>query len=217
MKLTKFLPYFINLKTTELFFGKTLIIFGMLLILIVGCKNEQKDNNSENNSNINQCYNGIDQTGNKENILGIKEYSELGIRDDGYMINYYAETGQISSEGMRINGMRNGIWIEYYKNGNIKSIISYWENKENGVKKIFYENGQIQFEGYKFSTGAPFRKIEWDEEDGSGTEYLIYPKIFEHGTWNEYNKDGTLILSTEYNMGEIISETVSTPVEDISH
>ena len=35
--------------------------------------------------------------------------------------------------------------------------------------------------------------------------------------WNEYNKDGTLILSTEYNMGEIISETVSTPVEDISH
>jgi len=214
---------------------KGLSFFVIIVSLFTGCttncndKNNQDRNKFDDNlSNINQCYVGIDQTNQINNTITRKYYEETGKpnnwKNNGYTINFYKSNGQIASEGLESNGLKNGIWIEYYENGKIKSIISYWYGREDGIKKLFYKNGQIKLEGYHFRLKEPFYEIEWhyEEIDGEdvpteGLEYLIFPKIYKHGVWKEYNEEGALISSSIYKMGSLIEGTSISFTEDINH
>lgn len=42
------------------------------------------------------------------------------------------------------NGLKQGLWKEYFKNGKIKSIAYYKNNQLHGVYKSFHENGKLE-------------------------------------------------------------------------
>ena len=44
-----------------------------------------------------------------------------------------------------INGLKEGLWIEKYSNGNIRCELNYLDGKLNGLCKYYYENGNINF------------------------------------------------------------------------
>ena len=54
---------------------------------------------------------------------------------------------------MAVNGQydeavtMSGEWTYYYQNGKIKEIVNFKNNVEDGVFKEFYENGNIKAEG----------------------------------------------------------------------
>lgn len=160
-----------------------------------------------------QCYKRLDQTDTSIKTMTLKEYQATGkiphlINHNGYSMSFWSSNGKIADEGLELDHEKNGIWIAYYPSGKIKSIISYWHGQEDGVKKLFYENGQIELEGYHFRKEKPeYREnTEYNEEfkDTIGIIHLLNPAIFKHGTWNEYNLNGKLIKATLYNMGEVI-------------
>lgn len=160
-----------------------------------------------------QCYKRLDQTDTSNKTITLKEYQATGktphsINHNGYSMSFWSSNGKIAEEGLELDHEKNGIWIAYYPSGKIKSIISYWHGQEDGVKKLFYENGQIELEGYHFRKETPQYREEWgynaELKDTIGTIYVLNPTILKHGTWNEYNSDGKLLKATSYNMGEII-------------
>lgn len=68
--------------------------------------------------------------------------------------NYYLLTSDkdrrffpiIECVGAYKNGMKTGIWFEYYSNGKIKSQIEYENGIPFGKCKIFWENGILKME-----------------------------------------------------------------------
>ena len=52
------------------------------------------------------------------------------------------ESGQKLSEGLWMNGKKEGVWTEWYENGQIKSQESYKENVWHGKHNYWYESGQ---------------------------------------------------------------------------
>ncbi len=50
-------------------------------------------------------------------------------------------------EGNYIDGRKNGKWIQYYQNQNLKSEIEFKDNRPNGKFKLYYENGDLEEKG----------------------------------------------------------------------
>jgi antitoxin component YwqK of YwqJK toxin-antitoxin module len=50
-------------------------------------------------------------------------------------------------EGKYIDSKKTGIWKEYYPNENLKSAITYDNNRPNGYAKMYHDNGKIKEEG----------------------------------------------------------------------
>ena len=85
-------------------------------------------------------------------------------------------TGKISEGKDRfyyLDGKQDGKWIEFYKNGNIKSIIN-WKNGRLDGKYIIYENNGMK------STEATYR---------TKGAYSMGKPI---GVWEYYDKNGKL-------------------------
>lgn len=69
-------------------------------------------------------------------------YTDVNNLKQGLWIDYDKKI-----EGSYIDNKQEGIWKAYYKNGNIKSEITYINGEKKGYAKIYYENGKIAEEG----------------------------------------------------------------------
>ncbi|MGH1386363.1 toxin-antitoxin system YwqK family antitoxin [Kordia sp.] len=84
---------------------------------------------------------------------------------------------QVKRKGCYLNGLREGLWIEYFDNGNIKSKGKYEKYKKIGIWKYYYFNGQIKEERdheVKFhfisqklwyENGQIKSNLDWDEKE----------------------------------------------------
>lgn len=69
----------------------------------------------------------------------------------------------VIEEGNYNDNRKNGIWKNYYPNGNIKSELEYLNNRPNGIFKTYYENGQIEEEGnWKGTYYIGLSKLYWE-------------------------------------------------------
>ncbi len=48
-------------------------------------------------------------------------------------------------EGKYLDSKKTGPWKEYYCNSNVKSVVTYENNRPNGYAKMYHENGKISF------------------------------------------------------------------------
>ena len=76
---------------------------------------------------------------------------------------------------------KNGIWEEYYSNGNLESKGVYIDGKEDGLWQEYYENSQLK------------RKT-------------IYKNGVEDGLWLQYHSNGQLWSKGHYTDGRMIGE-----------
>ncbi|MBI2968671.1 MAG: toxin-antitoxin system YwqK family antitoxin [Bacteroidetes bacterium] len=108
-----------------------------------------------------------------ESVKGIIDKNGL---KQGLWKEYYPE-GALKSEGEYKNNVREGEWVFYFENGNIEQKGTYFKGKPDGLWKWFYPGGLILRE----------------EEFSSGTE---------HGFLREYSDSGRIITSGKYEFGE---------------
>jgi len=98
--------------------------------------------------------------------------NSINIEDekDGVWEEYY-KNGQLSRKGDYINGKKDGPWDEYHENGQLMSRINYKEGKENGVIKVYHENGQLIMRGF-LEDGIQIREWKYYDKNGEliGTE-----------------------------------------------
>lgn len=50
----------------------------------------------------------------------------------------------IECVGKYKNGLKTGMWVEYYGNGNLKNQINYSNGKPNGKCKVYWINGNLK-------------------------------------------------------------------------
>ena len=80
---------------------------------------------------------------------------------------WYYENGQLRRKGDYKNGKVEGSWVGYYEYGQLKSKGDYKNGEEEGSWVSYYDNGQLQYKG--------------DYKNGK-----------KEGYWEEYHKDGSV-------------------------
>lgn len=109
----------------------------------------------------------------------------LSCNHDNKIIKYY-ESGEILSE-IRINddSIKQGETITYYKNGVIKSIVTYFDGKKNGEVYSYYENGKLE-SVFNWLNDTPY---------GNG---LIFNAKGQMDEYRYYNRRGDLIYKIKF-------------------
>ena len=97
----------------------------------------------------------------------------------------------------------NGIVFSRYKNGQIKSEISFENGKRNGLDKFYYPNGQIKFETNFVNEKRHGKHFRWFK-DGR----LMYETNFLNGSGVDkiYYQDGHLRVEEYYKNGDFIGD-----------
>jgi len=132
-------------------------------------------------------------------------------------------------EGMYIDNKKNGLWIEYYCNGNLKGKIQYvngrpdgyciiyhengkimeegqWSSKLNrwvGKYRLYYENGQVQHEFYYNQNGKREGPARYYYENGQLAIEGNFVNGQETGVFREYYENGDLKAEKTFNNGQV--------------
>ena len=164
--------------------------------IIVKEKIDEQGNLIEKGPFVNEKAVGIHKTYDRDgNIIKSKIYDDdgkllsIGIvdkegRKEGDWVDYYSE-GQIRAKGKYHNNKREGIWMFYFEAGDIEQEGNYKKGNESGVWKWYYDSGEVFIE----------------EEFYNGREEGIY---------TEYDKFGNIISEGEYFDGEMEGEWIVT-------
>ncbi len=122
-------------------------------------------------------------------------------KPDGYWKNYH-ENGNIRSEGNRKNFLLDGTWNFYDEKGNIQLIINYVDGKKQGLRITYLPEERI--EEYFEEDIKQGLTYHYDSEN-----YLTKTIPFENGRENGYarfyNRDSVVIILMEYRKGVAIS------------
>lgn len=99
--------------------------------------------------------------------------------------------------------VRNGVYEEFYPNGETKLICNYSDNREHGVYRSYFENGNMESEIY-YQEGkihGDFR--EWYSEGGK-KRFSSYKKGELHGTETTWDVSGNKVSDSEFKKGVCI-------------
>ncbi|MCI5054994.1 MAG: hypothetical protein MRY83_02735 [Flavobacteriales bacterium] len=86
---------------------------------------------------------------------------------------FFFDTGELSSEGIIVNGQPEGVWTSYFRNGTVKSI-GTWESGKLDSLWLFYT------------------------EDGIPESEIYYVDGLKHGWYKKFNKEGFLVSKEKY-------------------
>lgn len=99
------------------------------------------------------------------------------------------------------DGLLTGEWIEWHKNGVIKSRGYYHCSKEQGDYKSWDKKGRLATEG-QFSNGMK-EGIWIFYENGAKTTVGEYRNDLKNGVWGEFNEEGQRVLNKIYEKGNL--------------
>lgn len=116
-------------------------------------------------------------------------YSKDGLAEGRF--TYYYKNGQLSSENFYKNGLTEGKKISYYANNKISQEGSYKEEKAHGYFVNYYNNGQVADEGWYVDNQRQGTFISYDLL-GKVTSKFYYLDGKIHGISDNYRPDGKL-------------------------
>lgn len=100
-------------------------------------------------------------------------------------------------------GQKQGKWMEYFPNGNIKSITYYKNNKTDSIYKSFYSSGKIESEIY-FNDGVINGTYTLYYENGVMSDLDMY--YLGQPVWtSKFDKEGYLVMEEIYLDGKLYS------------
>lgn len=130
---------------------------------------------------------------------------------------YAAE--QKVEEGAYVDGKKTGLWTEYYCNNNMKSKITFENNRPSGYAIMYHENGKIKEEGlwknnrwigdYKlyYENGQVQQSFKFNttgKREGEQVYYYENGQIMIQGNWAEGKEAG--VVREYYENGDLKSE-----------
>ena len=157
-----------------------------------------------------------------------QKYSEENIKN-GIALELFPNSSKVEKSITLVNGVRNGEYKEFYKNGRIRYEAFYMNGKKHGSSQEFFENGSLAFEtSYEydvqkgdsivyFKNGAVYREFTLDDSQ----QYKGIIEYRKNGEvkfeWNDnlikfYNANGALSsqisieVSSEYEFSSYSSD-----------
>lgn len=118
--------------------------------------------------------------------------------------SFFHPNGAISSQGIFINGKKEGVWRSYYSNKMLKDSAFYINGKIAGTKMHWYSNGNVADSSvWKEDESGVF--ISWFDNGmpSSGGMYAAGKKL--HGKWRFFHKNGKPSAIEAYDKGKLLS------------
>ena len=126
---------------------------------------------------------------------------------DAFAKEYDIKQTKICQENLRCDldgNLITGTVKEYDANENLKSEISYFKGRTNGVARLYYKNGNLKDEGhYVYGSKVGMNKEYY--ENGILKAELSYKNGEKNGTSKIYNEDGTLRAEILFKNGKAVS------------
>jgi antitoxin component YwqK of YwqJK toxin-antitoxin module len=138
--------------------------------------------------NLSGKKDGVAKTFDKE---GNVESTEI------YRNGYLLSKGVIDSEGLY-----QGMWENYYLNGELKSKGEYKDGKKYGKWIYYFRNGKVEQEGFYDDNGLYTGLWKWYFDDGSLLRKEEFRRGLEDGYLEEFDRSGELITKGEFFDGE---------------
>lgn len=125
----------------------------------------------------------------------LREESFRGGKENGWLIEY-SDTGKVITRGEYVDGREEGDW--FYEIGDHLEQGVYEAGMKQGVWEHFYiSNGEKRFEGEYFDD-LPQEKHVWYYDNGKKMLEGKFVSGVKEGEWRRYNKDGTVMVTIEY-------------------
>lgn len=126
------------------------------------------------------------------------------VYENGYYKGYHSKLGLLQSEGLIENGMFQGEWKFYRKDGKIvKQIIEYNNDNYSGIRIDYWENGKVR-DSAKYVNGKLMGKAFHYYENGALEEINFLNDNKAHGKSIRYHSNGNLQAECNYWNGEKI-------------
>jgi len=166
---------------------KRTILFITSLVLIVGCSKEPI---------------------NYETLIdkdGLKYHPDTKELYSGKVFTNYIG-GKTNLEGSYKDGKENGLWTEWYENGQKKKKETYKDGEEVGKWTYWYENGQkMKGETYRYRDGEEVGKWTQWYENGQKMYEVNYKDGWKDGLYTSWYKNGQKLKEETYKDGKLIS------------
>ncbi len=132
-----------------------------------------------------------------------REYTKEGSIAQSYIF----KKGVIIGKGIvDENGLKQGVWSEFYDNGAKKADGKYKDNKKIGYWKYYYVNGNIEQEGLYNNKGNTEGEWKWYFNNGNVLLVQNFMDGIEEGLLIEYDDTGKVITRGEYIEGQETGE-----------
>jgi len=123
---------------------------------------------------------------------------------DGLYKEYYSNKGNLDSEGNIKNNIKEGKWIYYREDGKtVKYITHFLENLEDGLRKDYYDTGELMVSIY-YKKGKKNGKAIHYYKNQQIKESKTYKNGKEHGKILKYFEGGSTKFSATYWNGKEI-------------
>ena len=101
---------------------------------------------------------------------------------EGNQLTHYNEDGTIDSEGLLVEGKKEGEWKFYENSGKLEEVSNWKDGEVNGISSTFYANGQLK------------SKAIWKSGllDGLQQIWTDNGELWQEGNWKTIKKKATL-------------------------
>jgi antitoxin component YwqK of YwqJK toxin-antitoxin module len=176
-------------------------------LLVIDIINKFSNQSTKNCIYDGPCKNGqiIYSTNKSPNIYYFKNpevayYYELNKVENGLYKEWY-ENGQPELECTYKDNKLNGFWKEWNESGQLINECTYIDGKEDGLHREWYESGQLEFEStYKNGKRDGLWK-EWYENGKLHVECTYKNKIYDE-LYKQWYENGQLKEECTYKNGE---------------
>ena len=110
-------------------------------------------------------------------------------------------------QGVEINGLKQGLWIEYSSVGFINNIVTYVNGIEDGEGLFYNEFGGI-VQKFHCKNGKFHGAFECYNDKGQPTIKGVYDNNKKKGEWFYYSDNGKLMTYELWENGKIIKKKV---------
>ena len=121
----------------------------------------------------------------------MSKLSEADIVRNGLWEEYY-DNGQLRSIGNYIGSKKDGLWQEYYENGNLANMVNFKEGKKVGLLKNYYSDGQLKGR-INYKEGMEHGMMELYHQNGKLMLEGFFKEANQISVWKYYDEDGKLI------------------------
>ena len=116
-------------------------------------------------------------------------------KENGWLIEY-SDTGKVITRGEYVDGKEEGDW--FYEIGDHLEQGLYEAGMKQGTwEHFFLSNGEKRFEGEYFDDLEQEKHV-WYFDNGKKMLEGKYVSGVKEGEWRRYNKDGTIMVTIEY-------------------
>lgn len=113
--------------------------------------------------------------------------------------SYVFRNGKLIAQGiMKLNGLKESLWKEFYPDGVTKSIGNYSNGQRVGEWEFYYPQGTLEQKGLYNDKGKPEGKWTWYFSSGQVLREENYRNGLKDGQSTQYSIDGKIVAQGDF-------------------